>query len=110
MNYPIDVSDLAQESPFGGIDLPSDEFYHIHAPFSRYPPPARPSSPPRPPLRPQSQQSEPKSPSKGMDGPIYLPPQIFKLLSQDALKALKAYNTEAINRFTSCGRASGRPN
>ena len=26
-------------------------------------------------------------------------PQIFKLLSQDAMKALKAYNTEAINRF-----------
>ena len=43
---------------------------------------------------------DPKSPSKGInDGPIYLPPQIYKLLSQDAMKALKAYNTEAINRF-----------
>ena len=29
----------------------------------------------------------------------HLPPQIFKLLSQDAMKALKADNTEAINRF-----------
>ena len=25
------VSDLAQETPYGGIDLPSDEFYQIHA-------------------------------------------------------------------------------
>ena len=33
------------------------------------------------------------------DGPIYLPTQIYKLLSQDAMKALKAYNTEALNRF-----------
>ena len=30
---------------------------------------------------------------------MFLPPQIYKLLSQDAMKALKAYNTEAINRF-----------
>ena len=28
-----------------------------------------------------------------------MPPQIYKLLSQDAMKPLKAYNTEAINRF-----------
>ena len=33
------------------------------------------------------------------DGPIFLPSQIYKLLSQDAMKTLKAYNTEAINRF-----------
>ena len=41
---------------------------------------------------------DPKSPSK-YDGPIYFSPQIYKLLSQDAMKALKAYNTEALNRF-----------
>ena len=40
----------------------------------------------------------PQKSFKRYDGPIYLPPQIFKLLSQDAMKALKAYNTEAINR------------
>ena len=33
------------------------------------------------------------------DGPIYLPPQIYKLLSQHAMKALKAYNSEALDRF-----------
>ena len=36
---------------------------------------------------------------KRYDGPIYLPPQIYKLLSQDSMKALKAYSTEALNRF-----------
>ena len=38
-------------------------------------------------------------PIRRYDGPIFLPPQIYKLLSQDAMKALKAYNTEAITRF-----------
>ena len=38
-------------------------------------------------------------PIRRYDGPIFLPPQIYKLLSQDAMKALKAYSTEAINRF-----------
>ena len=33
------------------------------------------------------------------DAPIFLPPQIYKLVSQDAMKAMKAYNTEAISRF-----------
>ena len=34
---------------------------------------------------------------KRYDGPVYLPPQKFKMLNQDAMKALKAHNTEAIN-------------
>ena len=45
------------------------------------------------------QHSGPTKPIRRYDGPIFLPPQIYKLLSQDAMKALKAYNTEAINRF-----------
>ena len=56
-------------------------------------------SPSKPPFRPQSQQSRPKKSFKRYDGPIYLPPQIFKLLSHDAMKALKAYITQAIHRF-----------
>ena len=43
--------------------------------------------------------SGPTKPIRRYDGSIFLPPQIYKLLSQDAMKALKAYNTEAINRF-----------
>ena len=99
VDYPQDASDFIQESPYGGIDLPSDEFYQIYALSSRHPPPPRPGSPSEPPFRPQSQQSGPQKSFKIYDGPIYLPPQIFKLLSQDAMKALKSYNTEALNRF-----------
>ena len=58
-----------------------------------------PGNPCRPPFRPHSQQSGPPKPIKRYDRPIYLPPQINKLLSQDAMKALRAYNTDAIKRF-----------
>ena len=50
-------------------------------------------------FRPQPQNSGPTKPIRRYDGPIFLPPQIYKLLNLDAMKALKAYNTEAINRF-----------
>ena len=99
VNYPQDVSGFVPESPFGGIDLPPDASYQIHALTSTHPPPPRPASPPKPPFRPKSQQSGPQKFFKRYDGPIYLPPQIFKLLSQDVMKVLKAYNTEAIIRF-----------
>ena len=78
VDYPQDASDLVQESPYGGIDLSYDEFYQIHALSSRYPPSLRPGGPPKPTFRPQSQQSEPQKSFKRYDGPIYLPPQIFK--------------------------------
>ena len=67
--------------------------------YDRYPPPPRPGNPSQPPFRPHSQQSGPQKSFKRYDGPIYLPPLIFRLLNQDVMKALKAYNTEAINRF-----------
>ena len=99
--YSQDASDFVQESLYGGIDLPSDAFYQIHALSSRHPPSTRPGSPLKPPFRPQSQPSTIRTPKvfKMCDGPIYLPPQIYKLLSQDAMKALKAYSTEDLNRF-----------
>ena len=52
VDYPQDASDFVQKSPYGGIDLPSDEFYKIHALSSRHPPSSRPSGPPKPPFRP----------------------------------------------------------
>ena len=91
--------DHVPNSPYGGIDLPPDEFYQIHALSSRHPPSPRPGQPSRPSFRPQSQHSGPTKPITRYDGPIFLPPQIYKLLSQDAMKALKACNTEAITRF-----------
>ena len=90
---------MYQNSPYAGIDLPSDEFYQVHALSSRHPPSPRPGQPSRPSFRQQSQQSGPTKPIRRYDGPIFLPPQIYKLLSQNAMKALKAYITEAITRF-----------
>ena len=98
-DYSTDVIDYIPDTFHGGIDLPLDEFYLIHALSSRHPPSPRPGNPSRPSFRPQSQQSGPQKPIKSCDGPTYLPPQICKMLSQDAMKALKAYNTDIINRF-----------
>ena len=99
IDHPNACNDHVPNSPYGGIDLPPDEFYQVHTLSSRHPPSPRPGQPSRPPFRPQSQHSGPSKPIRRYDGPIFLPPQIYKLLSQDAMKALKAYNTEAINRF-----------
>ena len=96
---PTTCIDHVPDSPYGGIDLPPDEFYQVHALSSRDPPSQRPGQPSRLPFRPQSQHSGPTKPIRRYNGPIFLPPQIYKLLSQDAIKALKAYNAEAITRF-----------
>ena len=86
-------------SPYGGLDLPPDEFYQVHLLSSRHPPSQRPGNSSRPPFRPQSQNSGPQKSIRRYDGPIFLPAEIYKLLSQDLMKALEAYNSEAINRF-----------
>ena len=99
VGLPTACIDDVPDSPYGGIDLPPDEFYQVHALSSRHPPPQRPGQPTRPPFRTQSQHSIPTNPIRRYDGPIFLPPQIYRLLSVDALKALKAYNTESISRF-----------
>ena len=90
IDSPTACIDHVPDSPYGGIDLPPDEFYQVHALSSRHPPSQRPGQPSRPPFRPQSQHSGPATPIRRYDGPIFLPPQIYKLLSQDALKALTA--------------------
>ena len=99
VDHPTACYDHVPNPPYGGIDLAPDEFYQVHVLSSRHPPSPRTGHPSRPPFRPQSQHSGPTKPIRRYDGPIFLPPQIYKLLSQDAMKALKAYNTEAINRF-----------
>ena len=99
VDHPTACIDHVPNSPYGGTDLPSDEFYQVHALSSRHPPSPRPGNPSRPSFRPQSQNSGPTKPNRRYDGPIFLSPQIYKLLSQYAMKTLKAYNTEAINRF-----------
>ena len=99
VDHPIVCIDHVPNSPDGGIDLPPDVFYQVHTLSSRHQPTPRPGNPSRPSFMPQSKNSGPTKPIRRYDGPISLPPQIYKLLNQDALKALNAYITEAISRF-----------
>ena len=50
VDLPTACIDDVPDSPYGGIDLPPDEFYQVHALSSRHPPPQRPGQPTRPPL------------------------------------------------------------
>ena len=98
VEHPTACIEHIPNSPYGGIE-PPDVFYQVHTLSSWHPPSPRPGNPSRPLFRTQSQNSGSTKPIRRYDGPIFLPPQIYKLLSQDAMKSLKAYNTEAINRF-----------
>ena len=99
VDHPTACIDHVPDSPYGGIDLPPDEVYQVHTLSSRHLPSPMPGNPSRPSFRPQSYNSGPTKPIRRYDGPILLPPQIYKLLSQDAKKSLKAYSTEPITRF-----------
>ena len=46
----------------------------------------------------KSTPSAPNKPFKKYDGPVYATAEVYKLLSPDAVAALKKYNTEAINK------------
>ena len=50
VDLPTACIDDVPDSPYGGIDLPPDEFYQVHALSSRHPPPQRPGQPTRPPF------------------------------------------------------------
>ena len=85
---------------FQDIDTPADDFYQVHqtkhsrktpTPLSRFqkdhsrnPTPAAPKKP-----------SEPKK----YDGPVSVPAEVYKLLSPEAVIALKKYNSEALNKM-----------
>ena len=99
VDHPTGCIDHVPNSPYGGKDLHPDAFYQVHTLTSRHPPSPRPCNPSRPSFRSQSHNSGPTKPIRGYDDPIFLPPQIYKIFCQDAMKALKACNTEAISRF-----------
>ena len=50
---PTACIDHVPDSPFGGIDLPPDAFYQVHALSSGHPPSQRPGQPSRHPFIPQ---------------------------------------------------------
>ena len=80
------------------IDTPQDDFYQVHqtkhsrklpTPLSGF-------------QKDHSRKSTPsalKTPSKKYDGPVYVPAEVYKLVSPEAVVALKKYNSEAINKM-----------
>ena len=51
-DYPVACINHVPYSPYGGIDLPPDEFYQVHTLSSRHRPSPRPGNPSRPSFRP----------------------------------------------------------
>ena len=83
---------------FLDIDTPPDDFYQVHqTKHSRKPPTPLSGFQKEQSRKPTS--SAPKKPSKKYDGPIYVPAEVYKLLSPEAIVALKKYNSEAINKM-----------
>ena len=84
--YPQD--DSSSGTTYGGIDMPAEEFYQVQTTNLNRPPnvstitPRKPTNAP-PPGRPNPRRSP---------GPIYLPANIYKLLSDVAIKELKKHN------------------
>ena len=82
--YPQDY--YSSGTTYGGIDMPAEEFYQIHTTNLNRPPnvstitPRKPTSSP-PPGRPTPRRSP---------GPIFLPANIYKLLSDVAIKELNS--------------------
>ena len=73
---------------YGGIDMPAEEFYQVHIPNLTRPPNVSTITPRKPTTAPTSGRPTPRwSP-----GPIFLPANIYKLLSDVAIKELKKHN------------------
>ena len=100
VDHPTACIDHVPDSPYGGICLPPDEVYQVHTLSSRHLPSPMPGNPSRPSFRPQSYNSGPTKPMRRYDGPILLPPQIYKLWSQDAKKSLNPITLSPSRDFT----------
>ena len=87
-DHPYHQDYSSSGTTYGGIDMPAEEFYQVHTTNLNKPPnvstltPRKPTSSP-PPGRPTPRRSP---------GPIFLPANIYKLLSDVAIKELKKHN------------------
>ena len=83
---------------FQDIDTPPDDLYQVHqTKHSRKPP--TPLSSFQKDLSRKPTSSAPKKPSKKYDGPVYVPAEVYKLLSPEAVVALNKYNSEVLNKM-----------
>ena len=84
--YPQDYS--SSGTTYGGIDMPAEEFYQVHTTNLNRPPNVSTHTPRKPtPAPPTGRPNPRRSP-----GPIFLPANIYKLLSDVAIKELKKHN------------------
>ena len=84
--YPQDYS--SSGTPYGGIDMPAEEFHQVHTTNLNRPPNVSTITPRKPTTAPPTGRPTPgRSP-----GPISLPANIYKLLSDVAIKELKKHN------------------
>ena len=84
--YPQDQS--SSGTTHGGIDMPAEEFYQVHTTNLNRSPHVSAITPRKPTPSPPTGRPNPrKSP-----GPIFLPANIYKLLSDVAIKELKKHN------------------
>ena len=87
------------ESQFSqDIDTPLDDFYQVHQ-TKHNKKPSKPLSGFQRDHAKMSIPSETKKPFKKYDGPVYVPAEVYKLLSPEAVVALKKYNTEVITNL-----------
>ena len=84
--YPQDFS--SSGTTYGGIEMPAEQFYQVHTTHLNMPPPVSSITPRKPtPSPPHGRPSPRRSPD-----PIFLPANIYKLLSDVAIKELKKHN------------------
>ena len=82
------------------IDTPTDDFYQVHqSKHSRKPPTPLSGFQKDHSRKPTSALTKKPPASKKYDGPVYVPAEVYKLLSPEAVIALKKYNSEALNKM-----------
>ena len=84
--YPQDYS--SSGTTYGGIDMPAEEFYQVHTANLNRHPTVSTLTPGKPINSPASGRPTPRR----SPGPINLPANIYKLLSDVAIKELKMHN------------------
>ena len=73
---------------YGGIDMPAEEFYQVHTTNLNRPPNVSTITPRKPTTAPPTGRPTPRR----SPGPIFLPANIYKCLSDVAIKELKKHN------------------
>ena len=84
--YPQDYS--SSGTTYGGIGMPAEEFYQVHTTNLNRPPTVSTLTPRKPINSPPSGRPA----SRKSHGPMYLPANIYKLLSDVVIKDLKKHN------------------